>query len=101
MGRGLQGRAPREAGVKKIFANLVHGLARMRGFRPHGVGSARPEVTGQFSVGNRRIEMTKLISALAALSFLAVTIVPAQAHCPTGTRYDCTTSWGGKQECGC
>jgi hypothetical protein len=45
--------------------------------------------------------MTKLIFATAALSFLAVTTMPAKAHCPEGTSYQCTSTWNGKQSCGC
>jgi hypothetical protein len=45
--------------------------------------------------------MTKLIIAIAALSFLAVTTMPAKANCPPGTSYQCTSTWNGKQSCGC
>jgi hypothetical protein len=43
--------------------------------------------------------MSKLIFAIAALSFLAITITPAKA-CPSGYHYSCT-AWGTKVECGC
>ena len=46
--------------------------------------------------------MTKLIiTIVACLSFLAVTAMPAKAHCPEGTSYGCTSTWNGKQSCGC
>lgn len=44
--------------------------------------------------------MKHLLLAMAALSFLA-TVIPAKAACPPGTRYDCTTTYNGKQSCGC
>ena len=49
----------------------------------------RPSTVG----GNPQIPeniMTKLIIAIAALSFLAVNRMPAKAHCPDGTSYGCT-----------
>jgi hypothetical protein len=45
--------------------------------------------------------MKHLFLALAALSFLATMIPPANAGCPPGTRYDCQTTYNGKQSCGC
>jgi hypothetical protein len=45
--------------------------------------------------------MSKIIFALAALSFLAVTTLPAKAHCPPGTVYSCAETLGGKMSCGC
>jgi hypothetical protein len=45
--------------------------------------------------------MKHVLLALAALSFLATTIIPANAACPLGTRYDCQTMPNGKQSCGC
>ena len=40
--------------------------------------------------------MKKLLLALAALSFLGTTIMPAQAGCAPGKRYYCAGS-----KCGC
>ena len=37
---------------------------------------------------------------LAALSLLS-TVIPAKASCPPGTAYNCTTTFNGKQSCGC
>lgn len=45
--------------------------------------------------------MKSLIFAFASLSLLATTIIPAKASCPPGTRYDCVTTYNGKQSCGC
>jgi hypothetical protein len=59
---------------------------------------------GWFSVGatnHRRTFMTKIIFAIAAISFLMTTIVPAKAHCPPGTVYSCAETLGGKMSCGC
>lgn len=44
--------------------------------------------------------MKTLFLALAALSFLS-TVIPAQASCPGGTRYDCQQMPNGKMSCGC
>ncbi len=44
--------------------------------------------------------MKHLILALAALALLG-TMIPAEAACPAGTRYDCTSTYNGKQSCGC
>lgn len=44
--------------------------------------------------------MKYVMLTVAALSFLA-TVIPASAACPPGTRYDCTSSYNGKQSCGC
>jgi hypothetical protein len=41
-----------------------------------------------------------LLLALSALALLA-TAVPAKAHCPPGTTYDCTQMPNGKMSCGC
>jgi len=46
-------------------------------------------------------KMKQLVLALSALSFLVVAIAPAKAACPPGTKYDCTTTYNGKQSCGC
>lgn len=45
--------------------------------------------------------MKSFIFAFAALSMLMTTIIPADAACPPGTRYDCYTTYNGKQSCGC
>jgi hypothetical protein len=45
--------------------------------------------------------MKHYLMALAALSFLATTIIPAKAACPPGTSYNCTSTFNGKQSCGC
>jgi hypothetical protein len=46
--------------------------------------------------------MIRLVIAFAALSIAAVaSTIPAQAGCPAGTRYDCTSTYNGKQSCGC
>ena len=44
--------------------------------------------------------MKHLLLAAAALSFLAISI-PAKAACPPGTTYNCTSTFNGKQSCGC
>jgi hypothetical protein len=44
--------------------------------------------------------MKHLLFALSALALLA-TVIPASAGCPPGTRYDCTSTYNGKQSCGC
>jgi hypothetical protein len=44
--------------------------------------------------------MKKLLFALAALSVLG-TAIPAKAACPPGTIYNCTSTFNGKQSCGC
>jgi hypothetical protein len=44
--------------------------------------------------------MKHLLFALAALSVLSWSI-PASAACPPGTSYNCTTTYNGKQSCGC
>jgi hypothetical protein len=44
--------------------------------------------------------MKHLFFALAAVSFL-VSAIPAKASCPPGTTYNCTTTFNGKQSCGC
>lgn len=43
--------------------------------------------------------MKKLFFALAALSLLS-TVIPAQASCPPGTKYQCYPN-GNKMQCGC
>lgn len=45
--------------------------------------------------------MKSMIFAFSVLSLLATTIIPANAGCPAGTRYDCTSTYNGKQSCGC
>lgn len=44
--------------------------------------------------------MKHLLLALSALALLG-TVIPAKAACPPGTRYDCTSTYNGKQSCGC
>jgi hypothetical protein len=44
--------------------------------------------------------MKHLLLALSALALLG-TVIPADASCPPGTRYDCQTTYNGKQSCGC
>lgn len=44
--------------------------------------------------------MKHLLLALSALALLS-TMIPAEAACPPGTRYDCQTQPNGKQSCGC
>jgi hypothetical protein len=46
------------------------------------------------------------MKALAVAFFIAMILstfvpVPASAGCPPGTRYDCVTTYNGKQSCGC
>lgn len=44
------------------------------------------------------------VLALQALLFAASVVsfaTPANAACPPGTRYDCVTTFNGKQSCGC
>jgi len=45
--------------------------------------------------------MKKLIVGAAALVTVVGYTVAAWAACPPGTRYDCNSTWGGKQSCGC
>lgn len=44
--------------------------------------------------------MKKVLFVLSALSMLG-TVIPAKASCPPGTKYDCTSTYNGKQSCGC
>jgi hypothetical protein len=57
---------------------------------------------GTLSAPQRKISarMKHLLFALSALALLS-TVIPAKAGCPAGTRYDCTTTYNGKQSCGC
>jgi hypothetical protein len=49
-----------------------------------------------------RQKMKHLLLALSALALLVTMIpTPADASCPPGTRYDCQTTYNGKQSCGC
>ena len=43
----------------------------------------------------------KIIMALLAVGIVAVAYHEAYAKCPLGTRYDCITTFNGKQSCGC
>ncbi|MGM4958117.1 hypothetical protein [Bradyrhizobium sp. 604_D8_N2_3] len=45
--------------------------------------------------------MKHLVLAVSALALLTVSILPAKAGCPAGTRYDCSSTYNGKQSCGC
>ena len=44
-----------------------------------------------------------VMKALVLVTALAATLVSsvASAACPPGTRYDCYTTYNGKQSCGC
>lgn len=44
--------------------------------------------------------MKYVVLALSLLSVIG-SVIPAQAGCPAGTRYDCTSTANGKQSCGC
>lgn len=44
--------------------------------------------------------MKHVLFALSALALLG-TAIPAEAKCPPGTAYNCTTTYNGKQSCGC
>jgi hypothetical protein len=44
--------------------------------------------------------MKHLLLALSALALLG-TVIPAKAGWPPGTRYDCQSTYNGKQSCGC
>jgi hypothetical protein len=73
---------------------------------PHGVvPMLHWNMLGCFSLSRFRSRrdgenMKKLLFALAALSVLG-TVIPAKAACPPGTTYNCTSSYNGKQSCGC
>lgn len=46
--------------------------------------------------------MVRVIVAVAALAASSIALaIPAQAGCPPGTAYNCTTTYNGKQSCGC
>jgi hypothetical protein len=46
--------------------------------------------------------MVRIILAVAALAASSVALaIPAKAACPPGTSYNCTTTYNGKQSCGC
>jgi len=44
--------------------------------------------------------MLKALFALCVLGF-GLYATSAEARCPPGTRYDCVSTFSGKQSCGC
>jgi hypothetical protein len=46
--------------------------------------------------------MIKLLIAAAALAASSIAMaIPAKAACPPGTAYNCSSTYNGKQSCGC
>jgi hypothetical protein len=54
----------------------------------------------QCSITKRNGQMKHLVLALSALALLG-TVIPAKAACPPGTAYNCSSTYNGKQSCGC
>jgi hypothetical protein len=74
-----------------------HGVVPMLRWTRSDAFTSQPEPA---PIKERWRNMKKLLFALAALSVLG-TVIPAKAACPPGTIYNCTSTFNGKQSCGC